>query len=89
MGERGKPAEKVADEAADQASAFLAAKRPVDAHSADQLVLPLALADGPSTLAVSEVSSHLLTNIAVIKQFLDRDIVCEGQEGQPGIVHIR
>ena len=89
LGERGKPAEKVADEAADQASAFLSARHPVDAHSADQLVLPLALADGPSTLAVSEISSHLLTNIAVIQQFLDRDIICGGQEGRPGIVHIR
>ena len=40
VGERGKPAERVADEAADQVLAYLAAApNLVDAHSADQLVL--------------------------------------------------
>jgi RNA 3'-terminal phosphate cyclase (ATP) len=60
----------------------------VDSHSADQLVLPLALADGPSEYTVAEVTPHLTTNIAVIRQFLDREIVCEGEEGGPGIVRI-
>ena len=89
LGERGKPAEKVADEAAEQALAYLAARQPVDLHSADQLVLPLALAEGASELRVAELTSHLLTNVAVIRQFLERDIVCEGKEGKAGTVAIR
>jgi RNA 3'-phosphate cyclase len=89
LGALGKPSERVADEAADQAIVFLDAKKGIDPHSADQLVLPLALADEPSTFTVSEVTSHLLTNIAVIRRFLDRDIVCEGEEGEPGTVCIR
>jgi RNA 3'-terminal phosphate cyclase (ATP) len=89
LGERGKRAEKVADEAVEQVKDYLAAQPPgVDAHSADQLVLPLALADGASHYPVAEVTQHLLTNIAVIRMFLDRDIVCEGDEGQPGRVRI-
>jgi RNA 3'-phosphate cyclase len=89
LGERGKPAEKVADEAAEQALAYLAARQPVDLHSADQLVLPLVLAEGASELRVAEVTSHLLTNVAVIRQFLEREITCEGEQGEPGTVHIR
>jgi RNA 3'-terminal phosphate cyclase (ATP) len=89
LGARGKPAEAVADEAADQAIAYLrAAPAAVDAHSADQIVLPLALAEGPSEYTVAAVTQHLLTNVAVIRQFVERKIVCEGDEGTPGVVRI-
>jgi RNA 3'-terminal phosphate cyclase (ATP) len=89
LGERGKRAERVADEAVDQALAFLKADPPgVDAHSADQLILPLALAEGPSAYRVAEVTRHLTTNLAVVRLFLDRDITCEGKEGEPGLVRI-
>jgi RNA 3'-terminal phosphate cyclase (ATP) len=89
LGARGKSAERVADEAVDEALAYLrAAPAAVDARSADQLVLPLALAEGPSVFSVSEVTSHLLTNIAVIRRFLEREILCEGTEGGPGWVRV-
>jgi RNA 3'-terminal phosphate cyclase (ATP) len=89
LGARGKPAEAVADEAADQAIAYLrAAPAAVDAHSADQVVLPLALAEGPSEYGVAQVTPHLLTNIAVIRQFVEREIVCEGEQGEPGVVRV-
>src|SRR5262249_13274554 len=74
-GARGKRAERVADEAVDQVIDYLAASpAAVDPHSADQIVLPLALADGPSAFTVTQVTSHLLTNIAVIRQFIEREI---------------
>jgi RNA 3'-terminal phosphate cyclase (ATP) len=89
LGARGKPAERVADEAVDLALAYLrAAPAVVDAHSADQLVLPLALADGPSEYTVAEVTEHLLTNVAIIRRFVERDILCEGEVGKPGLVQI-
>jgi RNA 3'-phosphate cyclase len=89
LGARGKPAERVADEAVEQVVAYLeTGDTRVDAHSADQLVLPLALAEGTSEYRVAQVTRHLTTNIAVIRRFLDRDIVCEGNEGEPGIVRI-
>jgi RNA 3'-phosphate cyclase len=89
LGARGKPAERVADEAADQALAYVrGGPAGVDAHSADQIVLPLALAEGPSDFPVAEVTSHLLTNIEVIRRFVERDIQCEGEEGRPGRVRI-
>jgi len=89
LGERGKPAERVADEAVEQVIAYFdAGDALVDAHSGDQLVLPLSLAEGPSEYRVAEVTRHLTTNIAIIRRFLDRDIVCEGEEGEPGVVRI-
>ncbi len=89
LGARGKPAERVADEAVEQAIAYLdAGDALVDAHSADQLLLPLALAEGASEYRVAEVTRHLTTNIAVIRRFLERDIVCQGEEGESGVVRI-
>jgi RNA 3'-terminal phosphate cyclase (ATP) len=89
LGARGKRAERVADEAVDQVFDYLeASPAAVDPHSADQIVLALAWAEGPSAFTVTAVTSHLLTNIAVIRQFIEREITCEGEEGQPGLVKI-
>jgi RNA 3'-terminal phosphate cyclase (ATP) len=89
LGERGKRAERVADEAVEPALAHLEAEpQGVDVHSADQLVLPLALASGPSSFPVAAVTQHLLTNVSVIRMFLDRAIQVEGEEGKPGWVRI-
>jgi RNA 3'-terminal phosphate cyclase (ATP) len=90
LGERGKPSERVADEGVDQLLSYVGAgeKYAVDPHIADQLVLPLAMAKEPSEYTVSEVTRHLTTNIAVVRMFLEREIVCEGDEGKPGRVRI-
>lgn len=88
LGARGKPSEAVADEAIDEVLAYLDSNAPVDAHSADQIVLPLALAGGASEFRVAQITMHLHTNIAVIKMFIDRQIVCDGDEGSAGVVRI-
>jgi RNA 3'-terminal phosphate cyclase (ATP) len=78
LGERGKSAEAVADEAVDQLLAFMAAERAaVDPHSADQILLPLAFAAGRSAFTVSQVTEHLRTNAETIRSFLDRKIIIE------------
>jgi RNA 3'-terminal phosphate cyclase (ATP) len=91
LGERGKRSETVADEAVDQLLAFEAVEHAaVDPHSADQILLPLALAAGRSAFTVSEVTEHLRTNADTIRAFLDRTITIEEpeREGQPGRVII-
>jgi RNA 3'-terminal phosphate cyclase (ATP) len=88
LGARGKPAEAVADEAADEARAHRQTGMPVDPHSADQLLLPLAVAEGPSKYHVSQLTRHLTTNAAVIQLFLDREITIDGAEGSPGVVRV-
>ncbi len=89
VGERGKPAERVADEAVDELLDFLAVPdAAVDLHSADQILLPLALAEGRSVYTVSSVTEHLRTNAATIAAFLDRPIEIEEApaDGRPGRV---
>jgi RNA 3'-terminal phosphate cyclase (ATP) len=89
LGERGKPAETVADEAADELLAFESvADAALDPHSADQLLLPLALAEGKSEFTVSEITDHLRTNAVTIGAFLEREITIEepAGAGQPGRV---
>jgi RNA 3'-terminal phosphate cyclase (ATP) len=70
LGKRGKPAEKVADEACSHFLEFMATEAAVDTHLADQLVLYMALAEGRSTLITGAITTHLLTNIWVIEKFL-------------------
>jgi RNA 3'-phosphate cyclase len=88
LGERGKLAETVADEAAEQAIAFASGAAPVDPHSSDQLVLPLALSQGASEFRVQSITKHLTTNIDIIRMFVERSIECEGEEGAEGLVRV-
>ena len=74
LGERGKPAEAVSDDCAEEALSYFHSGAPVDSHSADQIVLPLAFAAGRSEFRVSEVTRHLLTNIDTIQKFHNRVI---------------
>jgi RNA 3'-terminal phosphate cyclase (ATP) len=87
LGQRGKPAEVVADEAAAELLAYEQAAGAVDPHSADQLLLPLAFAEGRSVYTVSEVTEHLRTNARTIRAFLDRPIrIDEPTDDRPGRV---
>lgn len=89
LGARGKPAEQVADEVADAYLAFRQRQAGVDRHLADQMVLYLALAQGPSTLATPEITSHLLTNLWVIEQFLGPTFQVQGSLGERGEIFCR
>jgi RNA 3'-terminal phosphate cyclase (ATP) len=88
LGERGKPSEAVADDAADEAIAFRDAKAPVDPHSADQLLLPLAFSADASEYRVSEVTRHLTTNVETVRQFVDRSISIENGDSKSGVVRV-
>lgn len=70
VGERGVPAESVAERAAREALDYLEAGAPVGAHLADQLLLPLALAGG-GAFATTPLTLHSTTNMEVIRAFLD------------------
>jgi RNA 3'-terminal phosphate cyclase (ATP) len=70
LGERGKPAERVADEAVDRLLADVLAGGTVDEHLADQLLVPFALGAGGRFLT-PRVTEHLRTNASVIGRFLE------------------
>jgi RNA 3'-terminal phosphate cyclase (ATP) len=89
LGAKGKPAERVADEACDGLFAFLATRGTVDAHLADQLVLPMALADGESSVRVERVTRHLITNLEVVQRFLGIEWRLDAREGEEGVLAVR
>jgi RNA 3'-terminal phosphate cyclase (ATP) len=88
LGERGKRAEQVAEEACREFLAFLRSDATVDAHLADQLVLPMALASGASVMRTPQVTQHLLTNIATIQKFLPVTIHLSGALGASADVEV-
>ena len=84
LGARGKPAEQVADEAAEAYLAFRARDAAVDRHLADQILIYLALAQGPSRFTTEAVTSHLITNVWVIEQFFGPTFQINGAIGERG-----
>ena len=76
LGERGKPAEEVGRAAAQRLQTEMAAGGTVDMHTADNLLLWVALFGGGFT--VDQVSGHLATNAWVIDQFLPHALTVEG-----------
>jgi RNA 3'-terminal phosphate cyclase (ATP) len=89
LGERGKPAERVADEAVEELLDFLDGEGAVDSRLADQLVLLLALTPGTSELTTSRATGHLVTNAEIVKRFLPVSIEVEGKSEGPGRVRIQ
>jgi RNA 3'-terminal phosphate cyclase (ATP) len=88
LGARGKPAEKVADEAVTEFLSFQNSQAALDRHLADQMVLYLARAEGPSAFTTEEITSHLLTNLWVIEQFLGPVFQVRGNLGEPGKIKV-
>lgn len=89
LGEKGKPAERVAEEVVAELLEHRRSATPgVDSHSADQLLLPLAMVPGETRYPTVKVTRHLLTNIEITSLFLDRELRCLGLEGHPGWIEI-
>jgi RNA 3'-terminal phosphate cyclase (ATP) len=70
LGRIGKQAESIADETVEEFIEFHRSGATVDAHMADQLLLPLALSKGDSAFTAPRISPHFQTNSAVIAKFL-------------------
>ncbi|NLI73184.1 MAG: RNA 3'-phosphate cyclase [Euryarchaeota archaeon] len=78
LGERGIPAERVGEDAAERIKDELEGDGTLDVHTADQLLPYMALATGPSSFKVRELSSHLTTQIWLLPQFLPVEIELDG-----------
>ncbi len=76
---------EVADFADEEKSAGAA----LDAYSADQVMVPLALAPGPSRFTTSCITEHCLTNAALIQKIAARSVDIQGEKGKPGTIRIR
>lgn len=87
FGEKGLPAEAVADRAADEMNKYLKADVAVGSYLADQLLLPFAMARGGSFTTLP-LSRHSTTNIEVIRKFLDVEIQVDRREDRTCMVKI-
>lgn len=76
LGERGKPAEAVAEEAAITLQKDLESGYALDSHMADQIVPYLAQAGGRVTVA--EITGHTTTNVWVCNQFCETRVEVDG-----------
>jgi RNA 3'-terminal phosphate cyclase (ATP) len=88
LGERGKKAELVGEEAAKKFLDYYSTSACFDLHLADQIVLYLAIAKGESLFTTAEISNHLLTNLWIIEKFSGVRYTIEGEMGKPGKVTI-
>jgi RNA 3'-terminal phosphate cyclase (ATP) len=87
IGERGKRAEAVGNEAATRFLDSAVAEATVDPFLADMLVLPLALSKGRSRYRVARVTQHLLTNLHIVSEIVRCKYSIE-QQGRSYIVTI-
>ncbi len=73
LGEKGKRAEIVAEEACEKFLNFLSSDSALDEYIADQILLPLSIANDVSEFTVLKITNHIRTNMETIKNFLDVD----------------
>jgi RNA 3'-terminal phosphate cyclase (ATP) len=87
LGRKGYPADKVAEDAVAQLLSFMDnGPAAVDHHLADQLLIPMALAQGRSTFTTHLLSTHTLTNASLVRRWLDVDVDISGRVGEAGSV---
>lgn len=89
LGRKGFPADKVAETAVAQLVAFMDNTAAVDYYLADQLLLPLALAQGTTTYTTNTLTQHTLTNAQLLRQWLDVDIHIKGTLGQVAEITVK
>lgn len=82
FGQKGVRAERVAERAWQEASAYLATSAPVGPHLADQLLLPLGIAADQGRCSVFRtygVTDHTRTHVEILQRFLDIDVTLDDQ----------
>ncbi|MFX1252746.1 MAG: RNA 3'-terminal phosphate cyclase [Promethearchaeota archaeon] len=87
LGERGKKAEKVGQEAAQALVTALKTGYALDLHMGDMIIPYLALAKGSSEVSVAKITQHQLTNIALTERFFTNvKFEIKGELGSKGII---
>ena len=79
FGMRGKPSQKVVDEVVGLAGDFLASGACIDRFLADQLLIYMAISKA-GAYTTNDLSTHLLTNMEIIKKFLPVEFSVEQSE---------
>jgi len=88
IGERGKPAERVGEQAANSLIAEFESKAAVDLHMGDILIPYMAVAEGRSEIQVSAITTHTLTNIKVAEILSGVKFQVQGSLHEPGRISV-
>ena len=93
FGEKGRPAEAVAEKCVKQVRRYLKGDAPVGEYLADQLILPLAIGASQSTgggqFRTLGLSKHSTTHLEVVQRFLDIQVEVEEKDRDEAIVSIQ
>lgn len=89
IGEKGKPAEVVGEEAARKLVEDYETGMAFDRHMGDMLVPYMFLAKGKSQVGVARITSHLITAIELSKMFFpEASVEVYGEHDKPGIITV-
>ena len=92
FGEKGRPAEAVAEKCVKQVRRYLKGDAPVGEYLADQLILPLAIGASQGTgggqFRSLALSDHSTTHLEVVQRFLDIQVEVEEKDRDEAIVSI-
>src|SRR5256712_10551344 len=89
LGERGRPAEMVGEDAARKLLEEIGSSVFLDRHMGDMIVPYLALAVGVSDVSVSQVTMHALTNVKVAEQVAGVRFDSLPEIGMPGKLRVK
>jgi RNA 3'-phosphate cyclase len=89
LGKRGKPAEKVGEEAAKILNEEMNTKAAVDKYTADNLVLWGSLAEGQSRYFMSKVTLHTRTAVELARKFTNADINIREKNDGPALLECK
>jgi RNA 3'-terminal phosphate cyclase (ATP) len=91
FGEKGVPAERVAQSVARELNDYLAHDAPIGPHLADQLLLPLGLSAQQGRggrFRTGELTEHTRTHIEVLKRFLEIEIDVQQEQGGTHLINV-
>jgi RNA 3'-phosphate cyclase len=88
LGERGKSAESVGNSAGTHLVREVSSGMAVDSHLCDMLVPYLAIASGTSKIGVTDITSHLTTNIWAIEHVLGAQLELQKGPDRSGLLTV-
>ena len=89
LGERGRPAETVGEDAAKKLAEEMNPGAFLDRHMGDMIVPFVALAEGTSDLSISRITQHTVTNVQVAEQVTGVSFDPLPQVGTPGRLRVK
>ena len=89
LGERGKPIERVAQDACQDFMKWWKSGAACEEHLSDQLAMPAALANGESRWSIPTATEHLRTALWVVSQFLEVESTITEDSGSGCLVTVQ